>query len=200
MRYRRARVGGATWFFTVNLANRSSGLLVERVADLREVVRRVRAAHPFEIVAWCVLPDHLHAVWTLPEGDADYATRWDLIKAGFSRCVPTGERIRESRRRKGERGIWQRRYWEHLIRDDLDLERHVDYAHFNPVKHGYVEAVRDWPYSSFHTYVRRGWLSEGWDMEAAPEGAFGEAVGVPSSTQPTPATLRGRSGVLRTDA
>ena len=121
MRYRRALIPGASYFFTVNLADRSARLLVERIADLREVVRDVRRAHPFEIVAWVVLPDHLHAVWTLPDGDADYATRWGLIKAGFSRRIPKGERIRASRARKGERGIWQRRFWEHLIRDDRDL-------------------------------------------------------------------------------
>jgi putative transposase len=136
MRYRRAIIEGGTYFFTVNIADRSRRLLVERVADLREVVRTVRQRHPFEILAWCVLPEHLHAVWTLPPGDADYAMRWGLIKAGFSRCIPQGERIRHSRSTKGERGIWQRRYWEHVIRDDHDLARHIAYTHFNPVKHG----------------------------------------------------------------
>jgi len=95
MRYRRAIIEGATYFFTVNLADRSRRLLVEQVADLREVVRRVRRDHPFDILAWCVLPEHLHAVWTLPPGDADYPLRWGLIKAGFSRCVAQGEHIRQ---------------------------------------------------------------------------------------------------------
>ena len=131
MHYRRALVEGATYFFTVNLAERSSRLLVDRVGDLREVVRRVREEHPFEIVAWVVMPDHIHAIWRLPENDANYSKRWALIKAGFSRAMPKTERIRESRERKGERGIWQRRFWEHLIRDDTDLQRHVDYTHYN---------------------------------------------------------------------
>ncbi|WP_295580945.1 transposase [uncultured Lamprocystis sp.] len=174
MQYRRMMIAGATYFFTVNLADRSRRLLVEQVADLREVVRRVRQAHPFEILAWCVLPEHLHAVWTLPPGDADYAMRWTLIKAGFSRCVVKDEYIRDSRLLKGERGIWQRRYWEHVIRDDRDLERHIDYTHFNPVKHGYVQAVREWPYSSFHAHVRKGWLSEDWGCTEVPDGDFGE--------------------------
>jgi putative transposase len=174
MRYRRAIIEGATYFFTVNLADRSRRLLVERVADLREVVRTVRQRHPFEILAWCVLPEHLHAVWTLPPGDANYAMRWSLIKAGFSRCIPQGECIRHSRIMKGERGIWQRRYWEHVIRDDHDLARHIDYTHFNPVKHGYVQMVRDWPYSSFHAYVRKGWLSEDWGYTGVQDGDFGE--------------------------
>jgi putative transposase len=107
MRSRRARIDGATYFFTVNLAERSGRLLVDRIDDLREVVRRVRQEHPFEILAWVAMPDHLHAVWRLPEGDADYSMRWALIKAGFSRRIPAGERIRASRERKSERGIWQ---------------------------------------------------------------------------------------------
>lgn len=175
MRYRRAKIEGATYFFTVNLADRSSKLLVERVGDLREVVRDVHRNHPFKIVAWCVLPEHLHAVWELPKGDADYSMRWGLIKASFSRCVPKEERIRSSRLRKGERGIWQRRFWEHLIRDERDLERKVNYTHFNPVKHGYVERVQDWPWSSFHRYVRRGWLPLDWGCADDFRGGFGEA-------------------------
>ncbi len=113
-----------------------------------------------------VLPDHFHAVWALPEGDADYAIRMALIKAAFSRNLPKVERIRESRERKRERGIWQRRYWEHQIRDEADLQAHVDYIHYNPVKHGHAERVVDWPYSSFHRYVRLGWLPEGWAGES----------------------------------
>ena len=136
MRYRRAYHAGATYFFTVNLADRSLRLLVDHIDALRDAVRHVRRDHPFNIIAWVVLPDHLHAIWQLPDGDADFSTRWALIKANFSRRVPTGERIRDSRRQKGERGIWQRRFWEHLIRDDRDLQIHVDYIHFNPVKHG----------------------------------------------------------------
>jgi putative transposase len=175
MRYRRARVAGASYFFTVNVAARRSGLLVEYVDTLRAVVREVRSAHPFEIISMVVMPDHLHAVWELPAGDADFATRWTLIKAGFSRRLPRDERISASRRSKGERGVWQRRYWEHLIRGERDLASHVDYIHFNPVKHGYVEHAIDWPYSSIHRYVADGTLRADWaDGSRTDAGACGE--------------------------
>ena len=179
MRYRRARAEGAPYFFTVNLADRSSRLLVERVDALRETVRRVRVAHPFEILAWVAMPNHIHAVWRLPDGDADYSTRWALIKAGFSRAVPKTEAIGASRSGKGERGIWQRRFWEHLIRDDADLARHVDYTHFNPVKHGYVKRAIDWPYSSLRWYVRRGLEQEDWGCREDAAGDFGEPDSMP---------------------
>jgi putative transposase len=160
--YRRLWVPGGTYFFTVNLANRSGRLLVERFDALRDVVCTVRHAHPFDVVAWVVMPDHLHALWTLPEDDRDFARRWMLIKQGFSRGVPTGERVSASRRRTGERGLWQRRYWEHRIRDERDLRNHIDYIHFNPVKHGLSARVADWPYSSFHRFVRQGRLPADW--------------------------------------
>ncbi|QND82805.1 Uncharacterized protein ChrSV_0577 [Chromobacterium vaccinii] len=166
MRYRRSMAEGGIWFFTVNLADRRQDYLTRHIDVLRQVVRQVRDRHPFEIVAMVVLPDHFHAVWALPEGDADYAIRMALIKAAFSRNLPKVERIRESRERKRERGIWQRRYWEHQIRDEADLQAHVDYIHYNPVKHGHAERVVDWPYSSFHRYVRLGWLPEGWAGES----------------------------------
>lgn len=136
MEYRRARMAGGTFFFTVNLANRNADTLVRYYDEFRSVVHTVKQAHPFSIVAMVVLPDHLHTIWRLPEGDADYPTRWSLIKAGFSRRIPAEERVRPARQAKRERGIWQRRYWEHQIRDDLDLARHVDYIPYNPVKHG----------------------------------------------------------------
>jgi putative transposase len=160
MRYRRANVAGGTYFFTVNLAERQLGLLGDHVDLLRDSVRVVKQRHPFNIVAFVVLPDHLHAIWTLPEDDSDFAIRWMLIKSGFSRSLPEGERRNASRILKGERGIWQRRYWEHLIRDELDYHRHVDYVHFNPVKHGYATRAADWPYSSIHRYIAAGLLSE----------------------------------------
>ncbi|MBK6972543.1 MAG: transposase [Sterolibacteriaceae bacterium] len=162
MKYRRSLVASGTFFFTVNLADRQSDLLVAHVESLRSVVRLTRQRHPFEIVAMVVLPDHLHAIWRLPENDTDYPTRWSLIKAGFSRRLAKSESIGASRLRKRERGIWQRRYWEHQIRDDDDLDRHVAYVHFNPVKHGYVERAIDWPYSSIHRYVGEGAVSETW--------------------------------------
>jgi putative transposase len=118
----------------------------------------------------------LHAVWTLPRGDADFALRWRLIKAAFSRALPASEPISASRSGKGERGIWQRRYWEHTLRDEADFARHVDYIHFNPVKHGLVTSVREWPYSSFHRMVRLGIYPEDWAGDHAIEAGtkFGE--------------------------
>ena len=154
--YRRHYVPGGTYFFTVALAERSRRLLVDHIDLLRASFRQVKAAHPFEIVAIVILPDHLHTVWTLPEGDSDYSTRWRQIKSGFSRALPHGERLSASHKTKAERGIWQRRFWEHTIRDEADLTRCVDYIHFNPVKHGYVTAVADWPHSSFHRSVSEG--------------------------------------------
>lgn len=162
MRYRRTWQAGGTYFFTVNLADRSSRLLVAEVEVLRAAVRRVKAHHPFDILAWVVMPDHMHVLWTLPEGDGDNATRWALIKSGFSRNVPADEPIDASRRRKGERGIWQRRFWEHLITDEDDLSRHFDYIHINPVKHGHARRAADWPHSSIHRYIRAGWIAEDW--------------------------------------
>lgn len=172
--YRRAHVPGASYFFTVNLARRDTTLLTERIDDLRNAVRYVRARHSFVIDAMVVLPEHLHAVWTLPDGDADHSLRWRLVKTWFSRQIPQGERRRDSRIAKGERGIWQRRYWEHLIRDDDDLSRHIDYIHFNPVKHGHVERTADWPYSTFHRYVAEGRLPPDWGVGVGADAGFGE--------------------------
>jgi putative transposase len=176
MNYRRSQLGGGTYFFTVNLCKRSRRLLVEHVDALRAVTALVKARHPFHIDAMVVLPDHLHAIWTLPLGDADYPTRWMLLKAGFSRQLPKGERIHASRRRKGERGIWQRRYWEHTLRDDEDYRHHVDYVHYNPVKHGYVVRPADWLHSSIHRYIRDGILPANWGaaIQVVGSGEFGE--------------------------
>jgi putative transposase len=172
--YRRARIDGSLFFFTVVLAERSSKLLVERIDHLRSVYRSVQRSRPFETVAICILPDHIHAIWALPENDADFSMRWSLIKSGFSRGFDARPRSK-SKVLKREKGIWQRRYWEHAVRNDADLERHVDYIHFNPVKHGYVTRVADWPHSSFHRYVERGLLTSDWggDMKEI-QGAFGE--------------------------
>ena len=160
--YRRNRVPGGTYFFTVNLLDRRSCLLVEHIDWLREAVRAVKCRRPFEIDAWVVLPDHLHAVWTLPEGDADYSGRWRSIKIAFAKGLPKTERRSAVRLNKGERGIWQRRFWEHTIRDDADYSAHVDYVHVNPLKHGLVERLADWPYSSFHRAVARGVYHQDW--------------------------------------
>lgn len=161
--YRRAHVPGASWFFTVNLAQRKGNrLLVERIDLLRAAFATVRARHPFRMDAVVILPDHMHCILTLPPGDADFSTRWNLIKGGFSRAVEKGERISSSRAKRGERGIWQRRFWEHLIHDQEDFNRHADYIHWNPVKHGWARRVADWPHSSFHEYVRRGIYPVDW--------------------------------------
>ncbi|WP_077731720.1 transposase [Methylocaldum sp. 14B] len=161
--YKRAKIAGGVYFFTVNLAERcGNDLLTRHIADLREAFKMTRKSHPFSIEAIVVLPDHLHCVWQLPPADDDFSTRWRLIKARFSRRIDGEERISASRRRKGERGIWQRRYWEHVIRDERDYHRHLDYIHFNPVKHGYVQSPKDWPYSSFHRWVERGVYPADW--------------------------------------
>jgi len=166
--YTRAFTPGGTFFFTVNLADRSKALLTNYIVELRESVRKVRDTHPFHIDAMVVLPEHLHAIWTLPSGDTDYPSRWALIKAGFSRKLSKTEHISVSRSKKGERGIWQRRYWEHQIRDENDFARHVDYIHYNPVKHGYVQSPCDWAHSSIHRFVREGCLPPDWGADYIP--------------------------------
>jgi putative transposase len=130
--YRRNRIAGATYFFTVNLRDRGSRLLVAQIGTLREIVRDVRRQSPFGIDAWVVLPDHMHCLWTLPEGDSDFPDRWRRIKAAFSKSLPDTEQVPRARLGKGERGIWQRGYWEHTIRDDRDFAAHIDDTHFNP--------------------------------------------------------------------
>lgn len=161
--YLRARVPGGTYFFTVNLAERSGNtLLIDRVSALRAAFSATIREQPFAMPAIVVLPDHLHCLWELPAGDDDFPTRWRLIKSRFSRRIEAGERRGDSRRKKKERGFWQRRYWEHVIRDEKDYRRHADYIHFNPVKHGYVSAPRLWPHSSFHRWVREGLYAEDW--------------------------------------
>jgi putative transposase len=174
-RYRRARVEGGLFFFTVALADRSSDLLVREIGRLRLSYRTMQERMRFETVAICVLPDHLHALWQLPDGDADYASRWGLFKSGFSRGLSPSRTRSASKIAKRERGIWQRRYWEHAIRNDADFERHVDYIHYNPVKHGLVARVVDWPHSSFHRFVEQGILPNDWAGDAREMlGAFGE--------------------------
>ena len=135
-KYRRIFVPGGTYFFTVNLAERGSNLLVREIGLLRSAYASVVADHPIICEAMVVLPDHIHAVWTLPTADADFSVRWKKIKATFSRHCPQMVDVSPSKKRKGERGIWQRRFWEHCIRDDADLAAHVEYCHWNPVKHG----------------------------------------------------------------
>ncbi len=155
--YRRYRIQGGTYFFTVNLLERySNDLLIRHIDTLRLVVKETRKRWPFHINAWVVLPEHLHCVWTLPPGDDDNANRWRVIKQSFSKALPVTERRSAVRVVRGERGIWQRRFWEHIIMDEMDYTAHIDYCHINPVKHGLVKKVSDWPYSTFHRYVEQG--------------------------------------------
>ena len=136
--------------------------VVRHINELRQSIRFVKQRHPFTIHGWVVLPDHMHCLLELPPNDTDYATRWRLIKGRFSGSLPRTERLNEVRQRRGERGIWQRRYWEHLIRDEADFRAHMDYIHINPVKHGYVTQVQDWPYSTFRRLVAEGVYSQDW--------------------------------------
>jgi putative transposase len=169
-------VEGGTYFFTVTLADRRSSVLVDYIPALRAAFRIARHERPFSIDAIVVLPEHLHVLMTLPPDDADYSGRWRRIKGLFSRSVarltPVG---RDSR---GEYQLWQRRFWEHTVRDDRDFERHADYIHHNPMKHGLVARVSDWPHSSFHRYVRLGILPVDWagDARSATQ-SFGERAG-----------------------
>jgi putative transposase len=176
VRYRRNLVPGGTFFFTVTLADRRSSLLVDNIESLREAFRATRKERPFEIDAIVILPEHLHVLMSLPEGDADFPGRWRRIKSVFTRHV-VALGVPAARNHRGEYHLWQRRFWEHTIRDETDFARHVDYIHYNPVKHGWVMRVGDWPHSSFHRYVRSGVLPEDWagaaELEAA---AFGERV------------------------
>ncbi len=177
VRYRRNFVPGGTYFFTATLADRSCSALVDHMGALRMAFRIARQERLFTIEAIVILPDHLHAIWTLPSDDADFSGRWKRIKAYFThRLVAAGAPVK--RHRNGEYALWQRRFWEHTIRNEGDLERHVDYIHFNPVKHKLVSRVREWPYSSFHAYVRRGLLPADWaGDDGEPMMDFGERRG-----------------------
>jgi putative transposase len=179
MRYRRAKTPGATYFFTV-VTFRRRRILCEpdNLELLRTAFKRVKSRHAFTIDALVLLPEHLHCIWTLPPGDNDYSMRWNGIKGHFSRhcsgnykTTPTN-----SQRRKRAQTLWQPRFWEHQIRDEKDYEKHCDYIHWNPVKHGLVARVRDWPYSSFHCFVRCGLYAPDWagDANEFADGLWGE--------------------------
>ncbi len=173
--YRRNRIAGGTYFFTVTLRDRRSALLVARIDDSRHAFRAVKRERPFRLDAMAVLPDHLHAIWTLPAGDDDYSGRWPAIKAQFTRAAAAAG-IKLARDAKGEYDLWQRRFWKHTIRNERDLQTHVDCIHFNPVKHGCVKRVRDWPHLTFHRYVHSGLYSIDWagGDTTHTDGAFGE--------------------------
>ena len=174
MRYRRVFIPGASYFFTFVTYRRvalfSDPVEIERY---RRAVQKVQDERPFTLEAEVILPDHIHTLWTLPEGDADYPTRVRLIKAAFTRTnVRRGIDSSESRFAKGEQAVWQRRFWEHTIRDERDFQAHLDYIHINPVKHGLAAAAHDWPYSTFHEWLERGVYDASWgsgDMPLFPE-------------------------------
>jgi putative transposase len=168
--YLRLKIPGATYFFTVNTYQRQL-ILTSEIArkTLRVVWNDVSQRYPFKTEAICLLPDHIHCIWRLPEGDADFSIRWSEIKRLFSAALrtPISQTNKSaSRINRGESHIWQRRFWEHVIRDDTDYYHHLDYIHFNPVKHGYVRSVADWRWSSFHKYVSMGYYEKNWGQEA----------------------------------
>lgn len=162
MRYRRVYIKGATYFFTLNLLNRHSSLLTDHITHLRKAIVETQKSHPFIIDGIVILPEHVHIVITLPDNDSDFSFRLAKIKSLFSRQIARVELITDSRKNKRERGIWQRRFWEHLIKDEIDFEHHLNYIHYNPVKHGYVKKASDWPYSSIHKLIKKGTLSVNW--------------------------------------
>ena len=179
--FRRAIVPGATYFFTANTNRRRKVLTdVPFYLALKNAFTQVKAEHPFTIDAFILLPDHLHCTWTLPPGDANYALRWNILKRLVSQA--TRHLIEQpttcSRQQCRELGLWQRRFWEHQIRDEQDFIKHGEYIHWNPVKHGYVSRVKDWPYSSFHRYVRQGLCPVEWaeseEANATADDDYGE--------------------------
>jgi putative transposase len=173
--YRRTKFPGGTFFFTVAIADRGDDLLVREIERLRHAYALVQQRRPFETIAICVLPDHLHAIWSLPDNDSDFSSRWNLIKSGFSRGLAAAPSRSARQIGKREKGLWQRRYWEHVIRNETDLRRHIDYVHFNPMKHGLVSRVVDWPHSTFHQYVEREELPSDWGGDVRDiAGSFGE--------------------------
>lgn len=178
--YRRDHTEGGTWFFTLATHERRPALIAENVRiALRNAIEDTRAMLPFEIDAWGLLPDHIHCIWTLPDNDSDFSTRWSRIKRLTTQAVrrdgahgaPYGSR---AKRREGS--LWQRRFWEHRIRNDADFQRHMDYLHWNPVKHGLVDQVADWPWSSFHRLARAGFYAADWGSRdhQSTGGDFGE--------------------------
>jgi len=174
--YRRYRVANHPHFITLVTAGRASAL-VEHWPALRSAFRIVQAHHPFHLDAMVVLPDHCHLILTLPAGEVDCATRINQIKGAFTRAVPDFAPVSRSRRRRDERGVCQRRYWERILLDEGDYRRHFDYLHYNPVKHGYVEACHEWPYSTFHRCIERGVYARDWGSSGAPEGINEVAAG-----------------------
>lgn len=180
--YRRIKIKGGTYFFTVVTFGRQPILTHDQVrAALQEGIQEVRQSLPFIIDAWVLFPDHLHTIWTLPENDDNFASRWAIIKRTVSKRCDSLDGIwgpeGASRSKRSESRIWQRRYWEHIIRDEMDLQRHLDYLHWNPVKHGYVKRVIEWPHSTFHRFVDKGLYPPDWggiNEDEVEDTGFGE--------------------------
>jgi putative transposase len=174
VRYRRNFVPGGMFFFTVTLNDRRSSALVDHVDLLRAAFRKTRGEQAFAVDAIVVLPDHLHAIMTLPTGASDFSGRWRRIKSAFTRGV-VASGVPVARNHRGQYALWQKRFWEHTIRDEADFERCADYIHFNPVKHRLVMSPVAWPFSSLHRYVRTGELPRDWGGDGRTDDAnFGE--------------------------
>jgi putative transposase len=172
--YRRLTVAGGTYFFTQITYQRRPWLCHDIArTTLREAINKVRQSYPFAIDAFVLLPDHLHCLWTLPEGDSDYATRWRLIKTFVTKhCaseLALETKITASREKRKEGNLWQRRFWEHLIRDESDFARHCDYIHYNPVKHGLCRTPNEWKFSSIHRFMAEGIYPENWGVHRMPD-------------------------------
>ena len=164
--YRRSLIEGGSYFFTVVTYHRLPIFTNPTVRELlHNAFQLVQQKLQFNIIAICLLPDHIHCIWTLPEGDDRYSLRWKEVKRiftlGYLAQIGPGETRSDSRTKQGEAAIWQRMFWEHTLRDQEDFNRHVDYIHYNPVKHGLVEEMRDWPWSSFHRFVKMGFYPNG---------------------------------------
>ncbi len=178
--YRRIWAPGGTYFFTLVTYQRRPIFMDETSRQIlkQAFAEGIKKAGEFKTIAFCLLPDHLHCIWSLPENDSNFAMRWKIIKAWFSHQYRKQGGISGSLTtsgiKKGEAGIWQRRYWEHLIRDENDLERHINYIHYNPVKHGLVQEVDAWPWSTFHKYVQQGFYATEWENDIASFGANNE--------------------------
>ena len=171
--YRRFRVLGGTYFFTLHLQQKGADLLLVEIDALRSAYAECLWHRPFETLAITVMPSHLHAIWRLPPGDADFSTRWRRIKAAFSRRVDARGQVTPSMRGKGERGIWQRRFWEHCIRDSADLDKHLRYCWTDPVRHGLVKRAEDWPHSSLRRDMGSGRICAA-QIRPVPDGSYGE--------------------------
>ena len=165
--YLRWTQAGGTYFFTVKTCNQRPLFNDSHLREfLHQAIEDTRNQKPFEVLALVLLSDHLHCIWKMPDSDDDFSTRWSMIKRKFTQRYMTSgrkvSRISESQQREGRRGVWQRRFWEHAIRDDRDYAAHIDYVHFTPVKHGLVNHVADWPYSTFHRFVENGVFGSDW--------------------------------------